>query len=548
MFGESLDPIEVYASARTVQLYDSAATAADRKNNSQLSKAIRDVQDLNRENATVMGGWKAALFRVDGTVDLDLTLNPWCVEDQVSILKEKFRYQQRQFRDNMDQKNLEVSRLRALLLSIIHQQHHLQQPNSDNLWDKEIISLNLGVDTEKVLERDLLIFKRMKRDILSGKITLEGEVFYTDEDLRQVEKTIQDMTTLMNNLCSQHDFHIQHHQTTHVRYNEPHFHHHHERGNTLDVPTMTDECNDEDVVDKAHLDLVTSAASQIIENIVLHPPCPQKEIVSDVQVSKGILGKLRPLSGVALREPPLLASDFEMNFAKKSTVFPSSSGIGSNNLLTSSKFIVPLGGGGGMGGLPLQQGNTGSKSFLDQNVRTGWRKIEKQMRKDRSLEILHSGVKPEMMVVQPIPSQSSHIMKSNMSQRSFSPTRLGELSGVEGALAATAGKPMELFGIRPRTQNIVGHLKETCETLRSRILFGIRPTPQILIPSLGVNHELEKEMKSRGCYDALMEKEHKLRSAITQAEIENEILVYARQINSKINSHIGTVHDLEGIN
>jgi hypothetical protein len=297
--------------------------------------------------------------------------------------------------------------------------------------------------------------------------------------------------------------------------------------------------------------------------------------------------------------------------------------------------------------------STGGKSFADSNVRGGWRKAEADLRRDRGLGIVRqsyeeflneqnskqaalNAITPSVtnlqqskqvsskqqqqqqpasasvsgttsprrrsigedanMVTIPLKPRSASSSPTNISLGAKTPG-LGAANKADASKVGANNVGIGNSTLQQRTVTMLDQLNNCSDIIQSRILFGIRPVPEIIAreqqlqqqhamldaslssqqpppegPGASVDHNHALLMAVANgvgtgagtgtgnadsaagagvsCYEELYEiaaKQHRLRSvtAVSHRQRENEIVTFAQHLNDKINTHIRAVQQLE---
>ena len=126
------DPVDVSAQAKIAEAYQEALQRCfeypQGQGQGQHSDVVHELQnllfDINMRSRE-KGGWRALLYRTDGSVDLDMDLQPWNPEEQVDIMREKLKYVQLKGVERDREHTRTIQRLQDSLL-----RQHSAQPTT----------------------------------------------------------------------------------------------------------------------------------------------------------------------------------------------------------------------------------------------------------------------------------------------------------------------------------------------------------------------------------------------------------------------------------
>jgi hypothetical protein len=525
-------------------------------------------------------------------------------------------------------------------------------------WDLNAIALNLHIDSNCAHERDAAVFRRIRDDVLSGRQHIDGTL-YTEVDILALENKVAGIVDIVNSICAANvgaslgdSVHIMTATTQFgsVEAGGPH-------GNVRGLSTATQQApastllpmmvsmpattKSDDTMDAVSLD--AQATSPILnyqysvnpsldefndedDDFLSYPAgytdyqarqtpaatsavapaqiTQLRPLTASLTLSKDkslgtLVGRLRPFSSSQQRVSASLdipsdrrdTDGFETGLSKKMKILNVAAPGSVQSMLPTVR-----------NGLnttlkPLLASNTGGKSFADSHTRSGWRKVESDLRRERGLNTVkqkydlkladvqsrHAALTQIAPVVTPFAQAAASLaavasgndcrkIVVNQTEviplrpRSASPTDLKqEITQVQSAVQTRTDQRSQgnsYTGFQKRTQQMLDQLNNSLDIIQSRILFGIRPLPEILARaewsaahSVHETKEASQQSQSRhtvtsNCYEELCEvatKQHRLREvcAVSHRQRENEILTFAGHLNTKINKHIRAVQQLE---
>ena len=394
------------------------------------------IADL-RHKAQRSGGWAAALYLSDGTVDMDMDEAPWTMSERVEILKAKLKYS----KCIHEQKEADylsiIQRLKAVAAS-----GSLPSPSLGTITRGSThgnLNLNTtsfasgGTDSEPIEIMHTVVNVAMARERMGLGIGLNSTVesgpsqedssILIDHDsllmrdvsakIQKLEGAVQEATSVLLPLLRLIDQKIDDAQF-HFKLVDSQ----QEAELTFDdnADEIMSDVSEEDLVDKIlarSAGLVDSNGHTRGRTLMriddkIHQQRQEAFLERDKLLqklekkSKGKMKDIRnerdyvsPIATAVRRPYPNLNSsptsaelDFKSNASKKRAM-----SAGPSRAMPHKT------------GLPLQPGPTGNKSFVDNNTHEGWRQYETQMRHERALKIKNNEVEltvPPSPVVVPL--------------------------------------------------------------------------------------------------------------------------------------------------
>jgi hypothetical protein len=143
---------------------------------------MNDVFHVNMQKA---GGWKAALYRKDGSVDLDMPTHTYNDTDKVKIAEAKLLYIRKIHADDAVKFRQQMEKFKGQL------RHLVRHDESEDLDD----------ETANVLTKMGLPLEPFQKVTKKNCIEVKNAEMFTNEDLADIESTIVHVTRSLSNLC-----------------------------------------------------------------------------------------------------------------------------------------------------------------------------------------------------------------------------------------------------------------------------------------------------------------------------------------------------------
>ena len=148
----------------------------------QLAEGIESLAEHLRVNSKKSGGWRMELYRMDGSVDMDMPIKDWPTEDKVLILAEKLRHSQTLLQQQKCEHDKDLEKMRSQRATV----------------EKEMDSVRGEMDRLQKeygavgIEHDFYVYKRIKEGILDGSLAKHnlGETIYNPADFIELETAI----------------------------------------------------------------------------------------------------------------------------------------------------------------------------------------------------------------------------------------------------------------------------------------------------------------------------------------------------------------------
>ena len=139
------------------------------------------------------GGWRMQLYRLDGSVDLDMAVTDWPVDDKILILNAQLQAAK--------QKITEERTLGADRLDKLKAEKAKSDSRVDDIQD-QILDLQKEYGA-KGIEHDFLIYKRIKKGIIDGSLQKYNlpEIVYSPTDFEDIEIGIYEAVQTLVDLC-----------------------------------------------------------------------------------------------------------------------------------------------------------------------------------------------------------------------------------------------------------------------------------------------------------------------------------------------------------
>ena len=165
----------------------------------QTLSEILTVRDYLAKNRTICGGWRAALYRTDGTLDLALDLKLWDDSDKVQILQEQVHGLQREFQRERAMRRADMDELKKTITrQRLHDAESLREDRDLLARERSSCQAEMRAFTES--HSDLKIYERVRRGVLDGTI-ITDEVLYREEEVRALELSVKGATGYLKMLC-----------------------------------------------------------------------------------------------------------------------------------------------------------------------------------------------------------------------------------------------------------------------------------------------------------------------------------------------------------
>lgn len=181
LLGEPGGDAEASASA-------SRPASADGKSSEQdwrIPDVIEQMDEVFQKNIMKAGGWKAALYRKDGSIDLDMPTDSWADADRLKITEAKLMYLRRMHADG-------EQKFRQMMQRFKGQLRHLVRHNE---------SEDLDPETAEMIEKMGLPLEPFQKLKAPSEKNLVKHREFSNEDLEDIESTVYHVTRSLVSLC-----------------------------------------------------------------------------------------------------------------------------------------------------------------------------------------------------------------------------------------------------------------------------------------------------------------------------------------------------------
>ena len=429
------DPVDVFTQNRIIKSYEEELhNAAASAHSVQVQSALGDLLEDLRNQAERSGGWAAALYLENGSVDFDMDETPWSIKEQLEIARIKLKYSQYVH----DQKEMDytaiIERLKALASKVASSA--VASPGSPSLHSNKAGSI--GSESEPLEFMHSIINVAMAKERMSSgvglmsahesiaNLTKDGSVDdYLEHDIlamkeatvkiQRLEAAIVEATAVLLPILDQIDDRLDDHNfRKNVKRSEQEFEF--SLTDTVDGDDFSD-VSEEDIVDKIMRNAVRDIGKEYIKGngdkaLTKEERIRRNEVVHHHR-REAFLERDKLLNQLEKK-----SKNSQQNLQKEREFVPRPcSSMGSRRAELQPHLPQPLDAAGRSNGagptpkraisagisrdtkrkllpLPLQQEQTGNKSFVDNNTHEGWRQFESQMRHERAKAIQDDGAEP----------------------------------------------------------------------------------------------------------------------------------------------------------
>jgi chromosome segregation ATPase len=207
----TIDPMQAVGDNHLAAAYEVHLTGVKNNSNAEISDILEEAEGPGgdslraqlvsgmdalaaslRFKARQQGGWRMELFRLDGSVDLDMPIDDWTRDDKIFILDQKLQYARELLAKQGEQQKVLVDRLKNERAAL--------EKEMDGLRDyMQLLQEEYGAVG---IQHDFFVYKRVKEGILDGSLAKHnlGETIYNPADFTEIEtaifKTVQLLLSL----------------------------------------------------------------------------------------------------------------------------------------------------------------------------------------------------------------------------------------------------------------------------------------------------------------------------------------------------------------